>query len=77
VSGWRSVEEQAQLYAQLGPDIAAPPGQSLHHAATELDLSVGAAGSPTHRWLSSNAGHFHFIQRYSWEPWHWGNTRGC
>jgi hypothetical protein len=69
VSGWRSVEEQAALYAQLGPAIAAPPGQSLHHAATEFDLAVGAAGSPVHRWLTSNAGRFNFIQRYSW-PFH-------
>ncbi|MBC7643668.1 MAG: D-alanyl-D-alanine carboxypeptidase family protein [Thermoleophilia bacterium] len=77
VSGFRTFAEQAVLYAQLGSGIAAPPGTSLHHAATEFDLAVGSSGSPTHRWLSMNAGRYHFIQRYSWEPWHWGNTVGC
>lgn len=77
VSGYRSVAEQAVLYARLGPGIAAPPGRSLHHQATELDLAVGAAGSPVHRWLTTHAQQYGFIQRYSWEPWHWGNIRGC
>jgi len=39
VSGFRTFAEQAVLYAQLGPGIAAPPGKSLHHAATEFDLA--------------------------------------
>ena len=77
ISGYRGHAEQAQLYALLGPGLAAPPGTSLHHAATELDLAVGPAGSPTHTWLTRNAGRFHFNQRYSWEPWHWGNVQGC
>lgn len=77
VSGYRSYAEQARLYAQLGPRIAAPPGRSLHHAATELDIAVGSTGSPTHRWLTTRGSDFGFIQRYSWEPWHWGNVRGC
>lgn len=77
VSGYRTVAEQAALFASLGPGIAAPPGASLHHQATELDLSVGAAGSSTHRWLTMHAGTFGFVQRYSWEPWHWGNIGGC
>jgi len=77
VSGYRSYAEQAALYARLGPAIAAPPGRSLHHQATELDLAVGPAGSPVHRWLAVNGPRFGFVQRYSWEPWHWGNVRGC
>jgi LAS superfamily LD-carboxypeptidase LdcB len=77
VSGHRTVAEQAHLYAQLGPGLAAPPGASLHHRATELDISVGAAGSPTHSWLVANAPAHGWVQRYSWEPWHWGNVRGC
>lgn len=76
-SGYRSYAEQAVLYGQLGPTLAAPPGTSLHHAATELDINVGPAGSTTHSWLTRNAGRFNFLQRYSWEPWHWGNLRGC
>lgn len=66
VSGWRSEAEQAVLYARLGPRLAAPPGTSLHHAATELDLAVGSSGSPTHGWLTRNGPSFGFIQRYSW-----------
>lgn len=77
ISGYRSYAEQAVLYARLGPAIAAPPGRSLHHQATELDIAVGPAGSPVHRWLSLHALAFGFVQRYSWEPWHWGNVRGC
>jgi hypothetical protein len=77
ISGYRSESEQAVLFARLGPRLAAPPGRSLHHAATELDLVVGFAGSATHTWLRRNAPSHNFIQRYSWEPWHWGNTRGC
>lgn len=77
VSGFRTDAEQADLYARLGPGIAAAPGTSLHRAATELDISTGTAGSPTHVWLTANAGRFGFTQRYSWEPWHWGNVRGC
>jgi soluble lytic murein transglycosylase-like protein len=49
----------------------APPGQSLHRYATELDLGPQAA----YGWLAANAERFGFIQRYSWEPWHYGYTR--
>jgi hypothetical protein len=76
-SGFRTWAEQAILYAQLGPGLAAPPGTSRHHDATELDINVGPAGSSTHRWLGSHAPGFGFIQRYSWEPWHWGYVAGC
>jgi len=76
-SGFRGYAEQAALYAALGPKIAAPPGTSRHHDATEFDIAVGPAGSPTHRWLQSRAPGFGFIQRYSWEPWHWGYLGGC
>jgi len=76
-SGFRGYAEQAALYAALGPAIAAPPGVSRHHDATEFDLNVGAAGSTTHAWLTRRAGAFGFVQRYSWEPWHWGFVAGC
>ena len=35
---------------------------------TELDLGPPAA----YGWLAANAGRFHFVQRYAWEPWHYG-----
>ena len=76
-SGFRTYAEQAVLYARLGPAIAAPPGSSRHHDATELDIAVGPSGSAVHRWLVAHGAAFGFIQRYSWEPWHWGYVRGC
>jgi hypothetical protein len=74
VSGFRTDAQQAVLYRQLGPKIAAPPGLSLHRRATELDLAVGG---PNYAWLRAHAGSYGFLQRYSWEPWHWGDTHGC
>ena len=70
-SGYRSDAEQAELYARHpDPKWVAPPGRSLHRLGTELDLGPrGAYG-----WLARNAGRFHFVQRYSWEPWHYGYT---
>ncbi|MCW2923568.1 MAG: family metallopeptidase [Thermoleophilia bacterium] len=76
-SGFRTYAEQAILYAQLGPAIAAPPGVSRHHDATEFDLKVGPAGSSVHRWLTAHGPAHGFVQRYSWEPWHWGFVAGC
>jgi hypothetical protein len=72
-SGFRSDAEQARLFAaHPDPKWVAPPGQSLHRYATELDLGPPAA----YGWLAANAPRFGFVQRYSWEPWHWGYTRG-
>ena len=71
-SGYRSDAEQARLFAaNPNPKWVAPPGQSLHRYATELDLGPPAA----YGWLAANAERFGFIQRYSWEPWHYGYTR--
>jgi hypothetical protein len=71
VSGFRSNAEQAALFAaHPDPKWVAPPGQSLHRLGTELDLGPNAA----YGWLARNAGRFHFVQRYSWEPWHFGFT---
>jgi Transglycosylase SLT domain/D-alanyl-D-alanine carboxypeptidase len=68
-SAFRSDAEQAVLFARNpDPKWVAPPGQSLHRNATELDLGPSSA----YPWLAANAGRFHFIQRYSWEPWHYG-----
>jgi hypothetical protein len=73
VSGFRSDAEQAELFAaHPDPTWVAPPGHSLHRCATELDIGPDAAYS----WLASNAGRFGFVQRYSWEPWHYGFDAG-
>jgi hypothetical protein len=73
VSGFRSDAEQAELFAaHPDPTWVAPPGHSLHRCATELDIGPDAAYS----WLAANATRFGFVQRYSWEPWHYGFDAG-
>jgi Transglycosylase SLT domain/D-alanyl-D-alanine carboxypeptidase len=68
-SGFRSDTEQAALFAaHPDPTWVAPPGHSLHRCATELDLGPESA----YGWLAANASRFGFIQRYSWEAWHYG-----
>jgi hypothetical protein len=71
-SGYRSDAEQARLFAaNPNPRWVAPPGKSLHRLGTELDLGPPAG----YGWLRRNAPRFGFIQRYSWEAWHYGYTR--
>jgi hypothetical protein len=73
VSGFRSDAEQAELFAaHPDPTWVAPPGHSLHRCATELDLGPSSAYS----WLAANATRFGFVQRYSWEAWHYGFDGG-
>jgi soluble lytic murein transglycosylase-like protein len=73
VSGFRSDAEQAALFAaHPDPTWVAPPGKSLHRCATELDLGPETA----YAWLAANATRFGFVQRYSWEAWHYGFTAG-
>jgi hypothetical protein len=72
-SGFRSDAEQAALFAaHPDPRWVAPPGQSLHRCATELDLGPESA----YGWLAANASRFGFVQRYSWESWHYGFAGG-
>jgi hypothetical protein len=72
-SAFRSDAEQAALFAaHPDPRWVAPPGHSLHRCATELDLGPESA----YGWLAANAGRFGFVQRYSWEAWHYGYTAG-
>jgi LAS superfamily LD-carboxypeptidase LdcB len=72
-SAFRSDAEQAALFAaHPDPTWVAPPGHSLHRCATELDLGPETA----YGWLAANAGHFGFVQRYSWEQWHFGYDAG-
>jgi len=72
-SGFRSDAEQAALFAaNPDPRWVAPPGTSLHRCATELDLGPPSA----YGWLAANAPRYGFVQRYSWEAWHYGYTAG-
>ena len=76
-SGFRSDAEQAVLFRRHpDPKWVAPPGRSRHRDATELDLNM-LGGDGAHAWLRANGGRFGFVQRYSWEPWHWGYVPGC
>jgi transglycosylase-like protein with SLT domain/D-alanyl-D-alanine carboxypeptidase-like protein len=73
VSGFRSDAEQAELFAaHPDPTWVAAPGHSLHRCATELDLGPSSA----YGWLAANATRFGFVQRYSWEAWHYGFEAG-
>lgn len=73
VSGFRSDAEQAILFARHpDPKWVAPPGRSRHRDATEIDFGGTGLG-----WLAENATRFGFVQRYSWEPWHYGFIAGC
>lgn len=72
-SGFRSDADQAALFAaHPDPRWVAPPGHSLHRCATELDLGPPSA----YGWLATNARRFGFVQRYSWEAWHYGFDAG-
>ncbi len=72
-SGYRSDAEQAALFAaNPDPSMVARPGTSLHRCGTELDLGPSGA----YGWLAQNAQRFGFVQRYSWEAWHYGFVRG-
>jgi Transglycosylase SLT domain/D-alanyl-D-alanine carboxypeptidase len=72
-SAYRSDAEQQRLWdANPDPRWVAPPGTSLHRCGTELDLGSPAA----YGWLAASAGRFGFVQRYSWEPWHYGFEDG-
>ena len=74
-SGFRSDAEQAVLFRRHpDPRWVAPPGKSRHRNATELDLG-GSGGA--WNWLSAHGPDFGFVQRYSWEPWHYGYLPGC
>jgi hypothetical protein len=73
-SAFRSDAEQARLWAaNPDPKWVAPPGTSLHRLGTELDIGPPSA----YPWLAENAERFGFVQRYAWEPWHYGYTRNA
>ncbi len=74
-SGFRTDAEQAVLFAaHPDPRWVARPGESRHRDGTELDIATGGGAG---EWLRRRAGAFGFVQRYSWEPWHFGYLPGC
>ena len=69
-SAYRSDAEQAVL-------LAPPPGPEVGRAARARRCTATAPSStsarppPTPGWPPTR-GRFHFVQRYAWEPWHYG-----
>ncbi|MEE9415084.1 MAG: M15 family metallopeptidase [Acidimicrobiales bacterium] len=71
-SGYRTVEHQAQLVAELGlfshGGKAAPPGHSNHGWGLSVDLDLDEA---TIGWMREHAADFGFENDVGREPWHW------
>lgn len=67
VSGFRTREEQAELYEQK-PELAAPPGHSMHELGLAADLGFpsDAAGRLAH----ASAGSCGLTFPVSYEDWH-------
>ena len=78
VSGYRSVEEQQQLWdaalAEYGGneekarEWVAPPGGSNHNHGVAMDL--GYQDDEAQAWTHANASRFGLEFPMSWEPWH-------
>lgn len=67
-SGFRSRNEQAKLYDELGPGKAAKPGTSNHEKGNAIDF-VDTPGA--YEWLRRNASKFGFHNNIPHEPWHY------
>ncbi|MBD2848433.1 M15 family metallopeptidase [Paenibacillus sp. IB182496] len=83
-SGYRTEEEQGELYRQLGAESAMPAGYSEHNLGMALDIgsSIGEMRvAPEGEWLREYAWEHGFILRYpedktevtgvKYEPWHY------
>lgn len=82
-SGFRSLEEQQELYEQEGKKYALPPGYSEHNLGLSLDIgsSQGRMEEAAEgQWIEDNAWRYGFVLRYpedktditkiEYEPWH-------
>lgn len=67
VSGFRSRAEQAALYEEK-PDLAAPPGHSMHELGLAADL--GFLSDTARDFAHSSAGSCGLVFPVSSEPWH-------
>lgn len=66
-SGYRSPEEQAELYAKLGPPKAAPPGRSRHESGLAIDMNSPDANKAVELGLMQKYG---FTRPVRGETWH-------
>lgn len=82
-SGYRTDDEQNELYETLGPEQAMPSGHSEHNHGFAIDVGSSQGGiehSPEGKWLRKQAADYGFILRYPkhktditgimYEPWH-------
>lgn len=66
-SGYRSTQEQAALYAKLGPPKAAPPGRSRHESGLAIDINSPDANKAIELGLMAKYG---FTRPVRGETWH-------
>lgn len=66
-SGYRSSEEQAALYAKIGPPNAAPPGRSRHESGLAIDINSTDANKAIELGLMAKYG---FVRPVRGETWH-------
>lgn len=82
-SGFRSFEEQNQLYEEMGPAYALPAGFSEHNLGLAVDIGSTLErmeDAEEGKWLEKNSWKYGFILRYpkdktaitgiQYEPWH-------
>lgn len=82
-SGYRTEDEQEELFRQMGAESAMPAGHSEHNLGLSLDIGSTEdemSRAPEGKWLSGNAWKYGFILRYpkdktevtgiKFEPWH-------
>lgn len=79
-SGFRSMEQQRELFRRHGSPRVARPGWSNHQNGTAIDFNTNTSKqapsrSPEYVWLAKNAHRFGFINTgrtfRNKEPWHW------
>ena len=67
-SGGRTNAQQAALYAQKGPGLAAKPGSSWHEKGLAADLNW--SDQNTLNWMHQHAAEYGMFFPMSYEPWH-------
>ena len=90
-SSYRSVRRQRALFdaalKKYGSEAkarkwVAPPGKSNHNKGIAVDIAElysnrkNFKDNPVWQWLTANGPKYKFVQRMSWEPWHWEYTGG-
>ena len=74
-SGFRTDAEQAALFAANPDPNGGWPGRA---PASTVSAPSSTSGPPSAQgWLAANAERFGFVQRYAWEPWHFGYVRNA